>query len=213
MTPIQILIVDDHSIVRQGIRSLLSNYLDLTVAGEAASVAAALDWLKTTTPDIILLDIRMPDVSGLSLLRSLRTTLPTVKVLILTSFDDDDYVLEAMRQGAAGYVLKGASDEMLVNAIRTVMHGETVLSSQVTEQIVQRLLKEPPTVATESASLTTEELAILRLLVNGASNLAIGERLAYSNATIKRKLRRIFDKLNVESRTGAAAEAIRRGLA
>ena len=213
MTPIQILIVDDHSIVRQGIRSLLSNYLDLIVAGEAASVAAALEWLNTGTPDVILLDIRMPDGSGLSLLRSLRTTLPMVKVLILTSFDDDDYVLEAMRHGAAGYVLKGASDEMLVNAIRAVMQGETVLSSQVTEQIVQRLLKESPPVATHSASLTPEELSILRLLVGGASNLEMGERLAYSTATIKRKLRRIFDKLTVESRTEAAVEAIRRGLA
>lgn len=210
MTPIQILLVDDHPIVRQGIRSLLSNYADFHLVGEASSVAEALAWLQRATADLVLLDIRMPDGTGLQVLRAIRTTATPMKVLIITSFDDDEYVLEALQQGADGYVLKNASDEMLVNAIRAVMSGEKVLSPQVTDQMVQHLLRTPP--HSTALSITSDELLILQLLVQGENNSTIADRLSYSNATIKRKLRRIFDKLHVESRTEAAAEAIRRGL-
>lgn len=210
MTPIQILLVDDHPIVRQGIRSLLSNYADFHVVGEAASVAEATAWMQRATADLVLLDIRMPDGSGLQVLRAIRATAIPMKALIITSFDDDEYVLEALQQGADGYVLKNASDEMLVNAIRTVMSGEKVLSPQVTDQMVQHLLRTPS--VSVALDITPDELEILKMLVQGDSNSTIADRLAYSNATIKRKLRRIFDKLHVESRTEAAAEAIRRGL-
>jgi DNA-binding NarL/FixJ family response regulator len=210
MTPIQILLVDDHPIVRQGIRSLLSNYPDFHLVGEVASVADALAWIQHTTADLVLLDIRMPDGSGLQVLRAIRATSNPMKVLIITSFDDDEYVLEALQQGADGYVLKNASDEMLVNAIRAVMSGEKVLSPQVTNQMVQHLLRTPP--ISTASDITPDEIEILRMLVQGDSNSVIAVRLSYSNATIKRKLRRIFDKLHVESRTEAAAEAIRRGL-
>lgn len=210
MTPIQILLVDDHPIVRQGIRSLLSTYPDFHLVGEAASVAEALAWLQCATADLVLLDIRMPDGTGLQVLRTIRAAATPIKVLIITSFDDDEYVLEALQQGADGYILKNASDEMLVNAIRTVMSGEKVLSPQVTDQMVQHLLRTP--LITTALAITADELLILQLLVQGENNNTIADRLSYSNATIKRKLRRIFDKLHVESRTEAAAEAIRRGL-
>jgi DNA-binding NarL/FixJ family response regulator len=210
MTPIQILLIDDHPIVRQGIRSLLSTYPDLHVVGEAASVAEATILIQQTTADLILLDIRMPDGTGLQVLRALRATSKTTKVLIITSFDDEEYVLEALQQGADGYVLKNASDETLVHAIRTVMSGERVLSPQITDQMVQQLLRAPST--STNSDITAEEITILKHLVQGDSNQTIATSLAYSNATIKRKLRRIFDKLHVESRTEAAAEAIRRGL-
>lgn len=210
MTPIEILLVDDHSIVRQGIRSLLSGYSDFRVVGEAASVSDALAWIQHATADVVLLDIRMPDGVGLQVLRALRASGNPMKVLILTSFDDDEYVLEALQQGADGYVLKNASDEMLVNGIRTVMSGEKVLSPQITDQMVQYLLRTPP--VANSLEITPDELIILQMLVQGENNNAIADTLSYSSATIKRKLRRIFDKLHVESRTEAAAEAIRRGL-
>lgn len=210
MTPIEILLVDDHSIVRQGIRSLLSGYADFRVVGEAASVSDALAWIQHATADVVLLDIRMPDGVGLQVLRALRASGNPMKVLILTSFDDDEYVLEALQQGADGYVLKNASDEMLVNGIRTVMSGEKVLSPQITDQMVQYLLRTPP--VANSLEITPDELIILQMLVQGENNNAIADTLSYSSATIKRKLRRIFDKLHVESRTEAAAEAIRRGL-
>ncbi len=210
MTPIQILLVDDHPIVRQGIRSLLSTYPDLHVVGEAASVAEATTLIQHTTADLILLDIRMPDGTGLQVLRALRATTKAIKVLIITSFDDEEYVLEALQQGADGYVLKNASDETLVHAIRTVMSGERVLSPQITDHMVQQLLRAPS--ASANSDITVEEITILNHLVQGDSNHTIATTLAYSDATIKRKLRRIFDKLHVESRTEAAAEAIRRGL-
>lgn len=210
MTPIQILLVDDHPIVRQGIRSLLSNYPDFHVIGEASSVAEATAWIQRNTADLVLLDIRMPDGTGLQVLRAIRATATPIKVLIITSFDDDEYVLEALQQGADGYVLKNASDEMLVNAIRAVMSGEKVLSPQVTDQMVQHLLRTP--LISTAPDITPDEIEILRMLVQGDSNSVIADHLSYSNATIKRKLRRIFDKLHVESRTEAAAEAIRRGL-
>jgi DNA-binding NarL/FixJ family response regulator len=210
MTPIQILLVDDHPIVRQGIRSLLSTYPDLHVVGEAASVAEATTLIQHTTADLILLDIRMADGTGLQVLRTLRATAKAIKVLIITSFDDEEYVLEALQQGADGYVLKNASDETLVHAIRTVMSGERVLSPQITDHMVQQLLRAPS--ASANSDITVEEITILNHLVQGDSNHTIATTLAYSDATIKRKLRRIFDKLHVESRTEAAAEAIRRGL-
>lgn len=210
MTPIEILLVDDHPIVRQGIRSLLSNYPDFHLVGEAASVAEALAWLQRTTADLVLLDIRMPDGTGLQVLRAIRSTATPIKVLIITSFDDDEYVLEALQQGADGYIIKNASDEMLVNAIRTVMSGEKVLSPQITDQMVQQLLRMP--LLSTAPDITPDEVEILRMLAHGNSNSTIADHLSYSSATIKRKLRRIFDKLHVESRTEAAAEAIRRGL-
>lgn len=210
MTPIQILLIDDHPIVRQGIRSLLSTYADLRVVGEAASVAEATTLVQHTAADLILLDIRMPDGTGLQLLRTLRAASIHMKVLIITSFDDEEYVLEALQQGADGYVLKNASDETLVHAIRTVMSGEKVLSPQITDQMVQHLLRTPS--LPQTSGFTAEELTILKHLVQGDSNQTIATALSYSNATIKRKLRGIFDKLQVESRTEAAAEAIRQGL-
>lgn len=210
MTPIRIFLVDDHPIVRQGMRSLLSNYPDFRLVGEAASVGEATVWLQQHDADLLLLDIRMPDGSGLSILRQIRAASTIVKVLIITSFDDSEYVMEALRDGADGYILKNASDDTLVNAIRTVMTGEKVLSPKVTEMMLQQMRQGTPLVA--AADFTSEELHILRLLVQGESNLAIADQLSYSNATIKRKLRHIFDLLQVESRTEAAAEAIRRRL-
>jgi len=214
MNQISILVVDDHPIVRQGIRSLLSNYPEFKIVGEADSGESALSGVKETSPDITLLDIRMPDESGLDILKQIRQAQAGAKVLMLTSFDDEEYVMDALKAGARGFILKGVSDEILVNAIRAAHRGERVLSPQVTEQGVQRLIAEP----SESVESDIEfkfdddEQQILRMLVAGDSNSQISSQLYISPTTVKRKLRKIFAKLNVQTRTQAAAEAVRHGL-
>jgi DNA-binding NarL/FixJ family response regulator len=213
MAQIRILVVDDHQIVRQGIRSLLSNYHDFEIVGEAADSSTALKELQELTPDVTLLDIRLPGESGLEVLRRIRQMQPEAKVLMLTSFDDEEYVLDALREGAQGFVLKSVSDEMLVHAIRSVYRGERVLSPQITEQVVRWATSKPPElIKGTSASFGEDEQRILDLLVEGASNTDIAGELYVSNTTLKRKLRKIFAKLNVQTRAQAAAEAVRRGL-
>jgi len=213
MSRIRILVVDDHSIVRQGVRSLLSNYPEFEIVGEADNGTTALKQVKRLSPDVVLLDIRMPGESGLEVLRQIRQTQPKARVLMLTSFDDDEYVIGALRAGAQGYVLKSVSDKMLVNAIRVAHRGERVLSPQVTDQVVQWALSDQSPPPAEPLDFDDEAKEILRLLVKGASNAEIADALYMSNTSVKRKLRKIFTKMNVQTRTEAAAEAVRRGLA
>lgn len=213
MSQIRILVVDDHSIVRQGIRSLLSNYAEFEVVGEADDGATALKQVKRLSPDVVLLDIRMPGESGLEVLQQIRRIRPNTRVLMLTSFDDDEYVMGALRAGAQGYVLKSVSDKMLVDAIRVAHRGERVLSPQVTEQVVQWALSDQAPPLSETPDFDDDEQEILRMLVKGASNTQIAAALYMSNTSVKRKLRKIFAKMNVQTRTEAAAEAVRYGLA
>ena len=212
MVRIRILVVDDHPIVRQGIRSLLSNYPEFEIVGEADNGVAGLAQLNRLAPDITLLDIRMPGKSGLEVLRQIRQSRSQTKVLMLTSFDDDEYVMEALRAGAQGFVLKSVSDEMLVNAIRAVHQGQHVLSPQVTGPVVRRVIAEQAEPVQAEAEFDDEARQILRLLVAGASNSQIAADLYLSETSVKRKLRKIFAALEVQSRAQAAAEAVRRGL-
>lgn len=211
MTPIRIIIIDDHPVVRQGIRSLLSNYEEFSLVGEADNGTDGLALVQSEQPDVILLDIRMPGESGLDTLNNILRQQPGARVLMLTSFDDEEYVMTALRSGAYGYVLKSVSDDLLTNAIRAVHRGEKVLSSQVTDQVIRYALTEQ-TKPGASLPLDEEDIAILRLLTQGASNAEIGETLYMSETTVKRKLRTIFETLNVQSRAQAAAEAVRQGL-
>lgn len=211
MTPIRIIIIDDHPVVRQGIRSLLSNYDEFSLVGEADNGTDGLTLVQSQQPDVILLDIRMPGESGLDTLNNILRQQPGARVLMLTSFDDEEYVMTALRSGAYGYVLKSVSDDLLTNAIRAVHRGEKVLSSQVTDQVIRYALTEQ-TKPGASLPLDEEDIAILRLLTQGASNAEIGETLYMSETTVKRKLRTIFETLNVQSRAQAAAEAVRQGL-
>ncbi len=210
METIRVMVVDDHPIVRQGVRSLLSNYADFEIVGEAASGSTALRQAGDLAPHVILLDIRMPGVTGIDLVKQLRQIAPEAKVLMLTSFDDSEYVTGALRAGAHGYVLKSVSDETLVSAIRAVYFGERVLSPQVMDQVIQHFTGETPEPAV--IGLTGDERRILRLLAEGASNAKIAADLYMGETTIKRKLQDIFEKMGVHSRAQAAAEAVRRGL-
>lgn len=211
---IRILIVDDHSVVRQGIRSLLSSYAEFEVVGEAENGRLAQTAYKDLKPDVTLLDIRMPEVDGLEAVQRIRAFDPAARIVMLSSFDDDEYIDTALRDGAMGYVLKSGSDETLVNAIQSAMRNERFLSPQVTERVVQRLVELfPRQTAVSPIQLDQSEQKILTLLVEGYSNAEIGALLFMSSPSVKRKLSGIFKKLGVQTRTQAAAEAVRHGLA
>ena len=212
MTSIQIFIVDDHPVVRRGLKSLLSNHDDLDLVGESATVSEGQQQIARLLPDVVLLDIRLSGESGLDLLRWLNQEYPRTKVLILTSFDDQEYVIDALRCGAHGFILKNSSDEMLCDAIRTVYRNGRVLSPQVAEHLVQQNLDISGEPAPDDTQFTSEELAILRMLAAGAGNEDIASELYISVATAKRRLQRIFAKLDVNNRTQAIAEALRRKL-
>jgi|FLYL01.1.fsa_nt_gi DNA-binding NarL/FixJ family response regulator len=204
---VRILVVDDHPVVRKGIRSLLSNYDDFEVVGEADDPPGALAAFARLRPDLVLLDIRLGGGSGLEVLDGILGMEPTAKVLMLSSFDDEEYVHRSLEAGAMGYVLKGDSDSVLVAALRTAVEGRHVLSPQVTDQLVSRIY-----LGQDRPEFDETDREILRLLAAGASNAEIAERLFISDSTVKRRLRSVFSRLGVQRRTEAAAEAVRRGL-
>jgi DNA-binding NarL/FixJ family response regulator len=194
------------------VRSLLSNYADLVLVGEAEDAAGALRLAETTAPDVILLDIRMPGMGGVETARLLSRLQPAAKILMLTSFDDEEYVTGALQVGAHGYLLKSVSDERLASAVRAVYRGERVLSPAVMDQVVQQFTEYSRERALHDAGLSDDEGRILALVVAGASNPKIAAQLYLSETSIKRKLQDIFEKLGVGTRAQLAAEAVRRGL-
>jgi DNA-binding NarL/FixJ family response regulator len=213
--PARVLIVDDHPVVRTGIKSLLSNYSHLLVAGEAGTVADAITAYRELAPDVVLLDIRLGVDSGLEVLDELLDLDPSARVLMLSSFDDEEYLTRSLRAGASGYVLKGDSHEMLVNAIEAVAAGGRVLGPQMAHWLVEKLDRDA---GHDSARATPEESfdpvdrEVLAALAEGASNSEIASRLFISDSTVKRRIRVIFDRLGVNRRAEAVAEAVRRGL-
>jgi DNA-binding NarL/FixJ family response regulator len=209
---IRVMIVDDHPIVRQGVRSLLSNCADMALVGEAEDAGQALDLARQARPDVILLDIRMPGNTGLEAARALVRLAPPAKILILSSFDDDEYVTQALQAGVHGYILKSASDETLAGAVRAAYRGERVLSPSVMSRVVEQFADLSRERTRRELGLSEEETRVLRLLAAGASNPKIALELYLSETTVKRKVQDIFEKLGVATRAQAAAEAARRGL-
>lgn len=212
MSQIRILILDDHPVVRRGLKSLLSNYADFDVVADVENVTSGMQSILALNPDVVLLDIRLPGESGLDLLSWIQEEKIPVKVVILTSFDDDELVLEALRRGAHGFILKSVSDEMLCDAIRAVYRNGRVLSPQVILQLVQQASDSNIEDETDESKFTQEELTILSMLVGGASNDEIAAELFMSVASVKRRLQKIFSKLKVSNRSLAIAETVRRNL-
>jgi len=206
-----VLIVDDHPVVRTGLRSLLSNYAHLSVAGEAGTAEEAIDLYRRLDPDVVLLDIRLGTGSGLQVLDELLDIDPEARVLMLSSFDDEEYLTRSLRTGAAGYVLKVDSDEMLVNAIEAVAAGGRVLGPQMAHWLVEKL-DGGSAGATDETDFDSVDRELLGALAEGASNTEIAARLFISDSTVKRRLRSIFDRLGANRRAEAVAEAVRRGL-
>lgn len=210
MGSIQILIVDDHPVVRRGLKSLLSNYEDFVVIGEAGTLTQAQDLISTHTIDVVILDVRLQDESGLDLLDWIKTQNLGIRVIMLTSFSDEEYVTHALQSGASGFILKSGSDELLCDAIRAVYHNGHVMSSRITEQLILSYINQDT--QPDTLEFSEEELKILRLLVDGASNDAIANELFMSVASVKRRLQKIFGKLGANNRSLAIAEAVRRKL-
>jgi DNA-binding NarL/FixJ family response regulator len=208
-----VLVVDDHPIVRQGLRGLLSDYPDFEVVGEAATVEEALAVHRRTRPDVCLVDIRLGSRSGLDLLDALLDDDPDSRVIMVSSFDDAEYVTRSLRTGALGYLLKVDSPAVLVTVIEAVAAGQRALSPHVTASLVDHLVDQAGAAAPGSSpALDSIERRMLTMLSRGRSNQQIADELFMSDTTVKRRLRALFIKLGVSRRAEAVGEAARLGL-
>lgn len=212
MNLIRVLLVDDHPIVRQGVRSVLAGHPDIAVIGEADSAPALFAALAERVPDVVLLDVRLPGQNGIETAQRLKREWPAVKVIILTTYEDDEYLFGALRAGAEGYLLKSASPEMLAAAIRQVAAGERLLSPALVGKLMREFGELARTQAQAETGLTAQEIAVLRLIAAGATNREIADRLYWSEVTVKRKVQDILEKMGVANRPQAVAEAAKRGL-
>jgi DNA-binding NarL/FixJ family response regulator len=210
---IRVLVVDDQSMVRAGLHMLLAGEPDIEVVAEAGNGRDAIGQAARFHPDIVLMDIRMPVVDGLEATRQILTADDSVRVLILTTFDLDEYVYEALRAGASGFVLKDDPPEQLIAAVRTIAAGEALLSPTVTRRVIQqftRLHHQAPPKAVDS--LTNRELDVFRLITQGLSNAEIGQQLFISDTTVKTHVTRLLQKLGVRDRAQAIVLAYQTGL-
>lgn len=208
--PLRVVLADDHVMVRQGIRQFLEEEGEITVVAEAADGEETLRLVARHRPDVVVLDIQMPGMSGMEVAREIRARFPDVRILVLTAYDDDPYILALLRAGADGYILKSAEAEDLVRAVQAVAAGQSALSPEVARKVVQHMTSEPRA-SGPSEALTEREVAVLRLTAQGLSNKEIGRRLGISARTVQGHLANIYGKLGVNSRTAAVVEGQRRG--
>jgi DNA-binding NarL/FixJ family response regulator len=207
--PVRVLIADDHPVVRQGLRTYLETLEDVEVVGEAGDGAEAVELAVRTSPDVVLMDLVMPELGGVEATRRIRAASPAAKVIVLTSFDADEQVFPAIRAGAAGYLLKDVRPAELAEAVRKASLGEALLAPSVAARLMQEVAGERPAVGT----LTGRELEVLRLIARGLPNKLIARELAVSEKTVKTHVSSILAKLGVTDRTQAALYAVREGLA
>ena len=204
---IRVLIADDHAVVREGLRAFLALQDDVEVVGEAADGEEAVSAVERLTPDVALVDLVMPGVDGIEAIRRMRALKPETRVIVLTSFVDEDKMLPAVRAGAAGYLLKDVQPQELVGAIRTVHGGGTLLHPTVVEELVREVSRAP----TENP-LTEREREVLALIARGRANKAIAFELGVAEKTVKTHVSNILGKLNLTDRTQAAVYAVRHGI-
>ena len=208
---IRVLLSDDQNIIRQGLKALLELEPDLDVVGDAENGQQVLQYLETLRPDVVLMDIRMPVMDGVAATRLIRQRFPEIKVLILTTFDDEDYVAEALRLGAAGYLLKDTPSEELANDIRTVHKGYTQFAPGIVQKAMAKVPTAPPPMPELPpgfTELTPREREVLRLIAAGASNREIAQMLHISEGTVKNHVTNLLGRLNLRDRTQAAIFAI-----
>jgi DNA-binding NarL/FixJ family response regulator len=204
--PIRVFLVDDHEIVRRGVRDLLETEPDITVTGEAGTAASALARIPALKPDVAVLDIRLPDGDGVTVCRDLRSKMPHLACLMLTSFSDDDALFDAIMAGAAGYVLKQIRGTDLIGAIRTIASGQSLLDPQAAATLMRRM-RDQATTTDPLATLTDQERRILALIGEGLTNRQIGDRLYLAEKTVKNYVSALFAKLGMQRRAQAAAYA------
>ena len=208
---IKILIADDHLIIRQGLRLILETENDFKLVGEASDGAEAINLCKKLKPDVVLMDLRMPNVDGLTAIEKLRVAQPEIAVVILTTFNEDELMLRGLQAGARGYLLKDTDRSTLFNTIRAAARGETLLKPE----IMARVLSQKNVMKSESnepVNLTDRELEVLKAVARGERSKEIAVQLGISERTVKAHLANIYEKLGVDSRAAAIAVAAQRGL-
>lgn len=215
---ITLVLADDHAVVRSGTRELLEQQPDLKILGEASDGEQAVQMTNELQPNVVVMDVRMPKMTGIEATRRIKSEHPDTKVLVLTAHDDDEYVFALLQAGANGYLLKTAEIDELVRAIRTVAAGQSALAPEVTGKVVAQFASGktlPESLAANTADqydgLTERELGILELVGKGLSNKQIGKQLFISDRTVQAHLSNIFSKLGVNSRTEAVMHAVRKG--
>ncbi len=212
---IRVLIVDDHQVVRQGLSTFLGLRPEIVVVGEAADGMAAVEMAGKLEPDIVLMDLVMPELDGIAATRQIRTLHPRTHVIALTSFTEDDKVIPAIQAGAASYLLKDVTPDALVEAILAVHRGEARLHPDIARKLMERVAQAPREsreTAVPPEGLTTRELEVIRLVARGRSNHEIAQELVISEKTVKTHVSNILGKLNLEDRTQLAIHAIKSGL-
>jgi len=206
MQPIRLIIADDHPVVRTGIIGMLAEHEEFTVLAEASTGAEAVELARRLRPDVVLMDLRMPELDGADAVALIRAEMPDVHVLVLTTYDSDEDILHAVEAGATGYLLKDTTREDLFRAIRAAAAGQSLLAPSVAARLMARLNRP------RQEPLTPREIDVLRLVAQGASNKEIAAHLSISQATVKSHLIHIFNKLDVDDRTAAVTVALERGI-
>jgi DNA-binding NarL/FixJ family response regulator len=213
MESIKVVLVDDHGVLREGMRRILEEQPDIEVVGEAGNGLEAVAVTKAVAPDLVLMDVVMPRLTGIEATKQIKQSNPTTAVLILSAYDDDRYVFGLLEAGAAGYILKSATAQEVIHAIRAVHSGETVLHPAIAGRLLSRAARSPARGASSHSSglLTERELEVLRLAARGLSNKEIASQLVLSVPTVKAHLVNIFNKMGVGSRTEAVLQALSQG--
>jgi NarL family two-component system response regulator LiaR len=209
---ITVIIVDDHQVVRQGVRAFLESQPDITVVAEAESGEIAAQLAAEYAPDVVLMDLLMPGMDGIAATQQVKRVSPRTQVIVLTSYHQDEHIFPAIRAGALSYLLKDASPQELVEAVRKAAHGEVVLHSRVAARLVQELHGARQDVDNPLTTLSDRELDVLRLVADGLTNAEIAERLVISDKTVKSHVSNILGKLHLVDRTQAAVFAWREGV-
>ena len=209
---IRVLIADDHAVVREGLRGLISSEPGMEVVAEARDGLETVQRVRALRPDVILVDLVMPRMDGIQAISQITTEFPGSRILVLTSFADDDKVFPAIKSGALGYLLKDSSPQELLDAIREVYNGESSLHPAIARKLI-RELREPPNLPPASEPLTEREVEVLRLVAQGLSNEEIGGRLYISERTVRTHVSNILGKLHLANRTQATLYALREGIA
>jgi DNA-binding NarL/FixJ family response regulator len=210
--PLRLVLADDHPVVRDGLKALLGSLDGVSVVGEASTGREAIKQAVTLRPDVLIMDLQMPDLDGVAATRQITKVAPEVAVLVLSMFDDDDNVYDAMRAGARGYLLKGASQDVVARAIFDVASGGAVFGPSVANRLLTRLADQQPAVNATLPQLTNRERQVLDLVAAGLRNPVIAERLGVSDKTVGNHLSSIFAKLNVDGRSQAIIIARDQGL-
>jgi two-component system, NarL family, response regulator LiaR len=213
MDKIRILLAEDHKVVREGTRRLLESQNDFEVVGEASDGIEAVELAKKYKPEIIIMDVSMPRLNGIEATKQIKAIYPNIAILVLTGYDDDEYVFALLEAGAAGYLLKESSGEELIDAIRQVMTGEPVLHPKIMKKVLNRLRspsEEQPAQPPHEV-LSDREMEVLRLAAKGMSNMEIADSLTLSVRTVQTHLRSIFNKLGVGSRSEAIVYGLKKG--